>query len=245
MELFKTEPIVPPLSVRARVWLVATPIILMQGQLLFALSDFDLPWSWTTNMVVEELFWLILGLAWLHWGVKVDRRSFGLTIGDGGKTLTRTGIQLLIQGVLAALYTIAVIVVARTTPLRIPVRPTSLTDFDHVGGFVLMAVVAGPLYEEILFRGMLLSGLDWPGKRWLSVIGSACLFTLPHFSLHGRIVPMAGALVMGLVLGWSYLRTRSVLTSFAVHAACNIGVIVKDLLMQYHPDLVRRILGYS
>lgn len=240
-----TDPIVPPLTLRARVWLVATAIILGAAHMLFVLSDYELPWSTYTNFNVQFLVLIVIAVGWALFGLKVDRRSIGLTLGDRRKTLSGTAVQLLIQAVLAALYVVVIVVVVRTTRLRIPLRPTSLTEFDQVWQFTILAVLIGPLYEEILFRGMLLSALDRPGKKWLAALGATIIFALPHWSPQGRMVPIIGAFVMGLILCWSYYRTRSVVTSFAVHSAFNLGVILKDLLMHHHPELVGRLLGYQ
>jgi membrane protease YdiL (CAAX protease family) len=209
------------------------------------LWQIELPWSVFINFSVEILALGAIAVTWALFGLRIDPRSIGLTLGDRRRTLRGTALQLAIQGGLAVLYVASVIIVARTTHFRIPIRPTSLRDFDEVWQFALLAVLVGPLFEEILFRGMLLSALDWPGKRWASALVSTIIFAVPHWSPQGRLVPIIGAFVMGLILAWSFYRTRSIVTSFAVHAACNIGVIVKDLLMEYHPELIRRILGYE
>jgi len=236
---------IPPLTLRARVWLAATVIFLSGAQMLWALSDFDLPWSLFVNLSIVNVVLGTLAVLWALFGLRVDRRSIGLTLGDPKKTASGTALQLGIQGVLALLYVISLMVFARSMHLQIPVRPTSLQEFDKVWQFIILAVLIGPLYEEIVFRGMLLSALDWPGRRWISAVGATFIFALPHWSPEGRFVPIIGAFVMGLIFCWSYYRTRSVVTPFAVHSAFNVGVIAKDLLMQYHPDLVRRLLGYS
>jgi membrane protease YdiL (CAAX protease family) len=224
---------------------VAIPILLVGSQTVFGLYGPELPGSAVLIVGIQDLGLGVLAVVLVLWLLKIDRRAIGLTLGERRTTLVRTAVQVLILAGLTLLYTGLIVVLARTNRVKIPIEPTSLTDFREAWIFVIVAGLVGPLYEEVLFRGMLTSALDWPGKRWLTVLGSAVLFALPHWAPGIHVLRLLGPLITGLLLGWSYLRTRSVLTPFAVHAMFNSGVIVKDILMQYHPGLVRRILGYE
>jgi len=215
------------------------------SQTLFALYGPDFSGSPAAIVGVEDLILGLLAVATTLWFLKIDRRAIGLTLGDRRATLIRTVVQLLILAGLTLLYTASIIIAARTKLLKIPVRPTSLTNFHDAWVFVLVAVIIGPLYEEVLFRGMLTAALDWPGKRWLTVLASTALFVLPHWAPGINPLILLNPLLTGLLLGWSYLRTRSVVTPFIVHAAFNSVVIAKDFLMAFEPGLVRRLLGYE
>ena len=81
----------------------------------------------------------------------------------------------------------------------------------------LLAVVVGPLTEEIIFRGVILRGLLGRYRRWTAIIVSAVLFAL----MHGNPVQLPVALGLGLVLGWVYVRTRSLGLCFLGHALNN------------------------
>ncbi|MCA9581263.1 MAG: CPBP family intramembrane metalloprotease [Myxococcales bacterium] len=86
----------------------------------------------------------------------------------------------------------------------------------------LLAVVAAivlvaPLTEEVLFRGVLLGGLDRRYGAFIAIPLSAALFGLCHF------VPSAVvyATAAGLLLGWIGLRVGSIAVTVVMHAAVN------------------------
>ena len=75
-----------------------------------------------------------------------------------------------------------------------------------------------PLFEELLFRGLLLS---WLGKYFSSsraIIASAVLFAV----MHGYPVVFPFAFIYGLLAGWIRLRTGSTLNMFFLHAFNNV-----------------------
>lgn len=82
---------------------------------------------------------------------------------------------------------------------------------------VIATVVAAPLVEEVIFRGLVLSRLSRVMPGWLAVLISALAFGL----CHGQIVWMAYAFVLGLIFGFMALRARSVWPSFVAHLLFN------------------------
>jgi membrane protease YdiL (CAAX protease family) len=102
--------------------------------------------------------------------------------------------------------------------------PTQLLPESPVGVFftVLLAIVIAPLVEEIVFRGVLLSAL---AQRWGTAVGvgvSSAVFALVHV-LPFAIPPI---FVLSLVLGWVFVRTRSLWPCVAAHALFNaFGVL--------------------
>ncbi|MEB3335784.1 MAG: CPBP family intramembrane glutamic endopeptidase [Cyanobacteriota bacterium] len=88
------------------------------------------------------------------------------------------------------------------------------------------AVVLAPLFEETLFRGVLLPVLARPlGGGWAVVI-SALLFALAHLSL-GELVPLS---VLGLGLGLLRWQTGRLASSVCLHALWN-GLTFFNLLL--------------
>lgn len=100
-------------------------------------------------------------------------------------------------------------------------------DWAAVMQLVVTAVLVGPLLEEIVFRGLVQTLLiDTLGRRyrWTTVLVAAAVFALIHagpVSWHG----WPGLFVLGLVLGWLYERTGSLLPCFLVHALFNAANI--------------------
>jgi uncharacterized protein len=95
-----------------------------------------------------------------------------------------------------------------------------------LAGFAFTAVVLAPLFEETLFRGVLLPVL---GQRWGAIPGlvaSALTFATAHLSL-GELGPL---LVLGLGLGWLRLRTGRLASCVVMHALWN-GLTFGNLLL--------------
>ncbi len=81
----------------------------------------------------------------------------------------------------------------------------------------VLAVVIAPLTEEFLFRGVILRGLLGGWKPWAAIAISAALFGVMH--LNPAQLPIA--LATGVVLGWVYVRTRSLGLCMLGHAVNN------------------------
>ncbi|SBO42532.1 CPBP family intramembrane glutamic endopeptidase [Cyanobium sp. NIES-981] len=95
-----------------------------------------------------------------------------------------------------------------------------------LGCFALTAVVLAPLFEETLFRGVLLPVL---GQRWggsTAVVVSAGVFAAAHLSLN----ELAPLLVLGLGLGWLRLQGGRLGSCTLVHALWN-GFTFTNLLL--------------
>ena len=98
------------------------------------------------------------------------------------------------------------------------------------GGYLVIALLA-PVAEELVFRGAVLRTLlRWqPQRRWLMIALSALLFALGHLN-PGQ---MPHAFLIGLLLGWLYMRTKSVVPGIAYHWVNNT---VAYVLMKLYPD---------
>jgi membrane protease YdiL (CAAX protease family) len=95
--------------------------------------------------------------------------------------------------------------------------------------FCLVALV--PSLEELLFRGLFLSGLADRYGRGFGLLFSALLFGVIHFGA----VPAVYASVAGLLLGTLALATGSIFPSIAVHAAINaVPVLLPERLIAIH-----------
>ena len=89
-------------------------------------------------------------------------------------------------------------------------------------------VIAGPIFEEMIYRGLVMTTLE-KGKKWgLDVLGSAALFGILHISSHGWVltdffVYMGGGLIMAVF----FRVTKSIYWSIGLHIVDNaIGQIL-------------------
>lgn len=87
-----------------------------------------------------------------------------------------------------------------------------------LGGWAIMStVVAAPILEEVLFRGVIFESCRERLGKGGAVLLSALLFGL----IHGIPVQIVNAFVVGLILGYIYLRTRSLMSVIVLHAINN------------------------
>jgi len=89
-------------------------------------------------------------------------------------------------------------------------------------------VIAGPIFEEIIYRGLVITALE-KGKKWgLDVLGSAILFGILHISSHGWILTdfvfyMGGGLIFAVL----FRVTKSIYWPIGLHILYNgIGQIL-------------------
>ncbi len=89
--------------------------------------------------------------------------------------------------------------------------------FSGIAG-ALNACIFGPIMEEICFRGLVLDGLLKTRCRpWLAILISALLFAL----LHGLGANFVTALLFGILVGWLYWRTGSIIPGIIIHITNN------------------------
>lgn len=99
------------------------------------------------------------------------------------------------------------------------------------GGYFVIAVLA-PVAEELVFRGAILRQLsETLRSRWTAIAISALLFAL----VHGNPAQMPHAFAMGLLLGWMYCRTKSIVPGVAFHW-CNNTVAYFLSIVLPDPD---------
>lgn len=96
------------------------------------------------------------------------------------------------------------------------------------------AIILAPLFEEIVFRGMLQQGLisATRGRVWWAIILTSLFFAAMHYgpvSWHGIV----GILVLGLIWGWLYARSQRLWIPILVHMVFNAyNVLIAFLFFQ-------------
>jgi membrane protease YdiL (CAAX protease family) len=84
----------------------------------------------------------------------------------------------------------------------------------------VLAIVAAPIFEEFLFRGLIFRGLMRTGGATLAVLGSAALFALVHPPI--SVIPVFG---LGLATAISFRKSGFLLAPILTHAVYNTIVI--------------------
>jgi len=91
----------------------------------------------------------------------------------------------------------------------------------------LMVAVLAPVFEETLFRGFLLPSLTRYLPTWGAIAASGLLFAVAHLNL-SDILPLT---VLGMILGFIYLRSQNLLASMLLHSIWNSGSFLGLLVL--------------
>jgi hypothetical protein len=83
---------------------------------------------------------------------------------------------------------------------------------------ILNACIFAPIAEEIGFRGLILGGLLKTRCRpWIAILISALVFA----SFHGFGAQFVTAMLFGILVGWLYWRTGSIIPGIIIHVTNN------------------------
>lgn len=196
--------------------------------LLFALGT-HLQWPPVTTTVLVCVLPLAVLLAgnqagrlrpaapWLRLGHRPAPLMLALAVGT-----------VIAAGAALALWTVAVT----------PAAPPYLAQLQQYPGWLAVLGVAGfalvnPIWEEAMFRGVVLEDLTASWGAGPAVVVQAVLFGAAHWAgFPSGWVGMVMAAAWGFVLGVLRLRTRGILVPYLVHVAANavIGSLAVILL---------------
>lgn len=158
-------------------------------------------------------------------------RRWGALLRDGGPAgfgfTPPTGVQMVFGAVLGI---VAPVLGGLLTQLlanghEVSQSVSQLADNAHVGMRVALlpiAVLVGPLVEEVLFRGALLALLRTRfGDGWAITL-SAVFFGVIHLpDLGGLWYAVPNLILVGAFCAWLRVRSGSIWPAFACHAANN------------------------
>lgn len=105
---------------------------------------------------------------------------------------------------------------------------------------ILSISVLAPLSEEIICRGIIMTILlKMLGKPWPAIIVSALLFGIIHLNP----VQTVSATIIGIVLGWLYYCTGSLIPCILVHFVNNSIATALSLIYGYDATMTDMGLG--
>jgi hypothetical protein len=159
-------------------------------------------------------------------------RLYGMTLLDIGFRWQGQRATLLI-GPIIGLLAFSLLELADTVPIHLlPDWPIpSEYDYLHVYqsahgilgilSFVSIAMLT-PISEEILYRGLTFALLGESFSRSATLLISACLFGAVHVFPSFFIV----GFIIGCLLGWMRIRSKSLLGPILAHSTYNAGVLL-------------------
>ncbi len=94
---------------------------------------------------------------------------------------------------------------------------------------LIFAVIIGPLVEEFIFRKVIIDRTRAYGEK-LALIFSSLIFAFFHMSIQQFFY----AFLIGLLLGYLYLRKGRLIYTWLIHAAFNLfGTVIPLLLIEF------------
>ena len=104
-------------------------------------------------------------------------------------------------------------------------------------GYVAIGILA-PFAEEVVFRGAILRtllGLMSKKNHWVAIMISAAIFGLAH----ANVAQFINALLLGLLLGWMYYRTKSLVPGILLHWVNNtMAYVLSNIIPQSDGKLI-------
>lgn len=88
----------------------------------------------------------------------------------------------------------------------------------EMGAFLLLALLVGPIMEEIVFRGYLQSSLAKKIPAWAAISITSIVFTIGH----SPIILWPMYFLFSVTWGWIYLRTGSLKMAILIHILSNL-----------------------
>jgi membrane protease YdiL (CAAX protease family) len=229
----------------------------------------DTPMTTTWTVVLQLVFALscIVLFLWRRWTPVSSLRMTAGTDSAGaptpvsaGRAVTRGHLRassLLAWTVVAALGTIIPSLLLQECLSFLPdiVSEDLMPIMMHPLGYLAIGIVV-PVSEEIVFRGAILRELlSWVNRNgqpadsrqstrraWAAITLSALFFGLAH--INPAQIPHA--FLLGLMLGWLYWRSGSILPCVALHVTNNTVAFLIARSYPYMDDLtVSQMLGGS
>lgn len=116
----------------------------------------------------------------------------------------------------------------------------NLYDAIGVGGWAIMtSIVAAPILEEILFRGILQESLTEKFGGWRGVLLTAAIFGFVH------LVPqqVVNSFFIGVILGYIYIKTHSIIPVIIIHAINNAVAFIQIVIFDKGMVTTRQMIS--
>ncbi|KUG07389.1 hypothetical protein ASU33_13620 [Solirubrum puertoriconensis] len=151
----------------------------------------------------------------------------------------------------ARLYAIIAVATLALLYVRIPIHWLNLPSWSLPDmllklmaqpalGFVVLCVLA-PVFEEWLFRGILLPGLMRNYGPTKAILQTSLLFGIIHLNPAQSL----SAALLGVFLGWLYYRTGSLRACILVHAVNNFVAWVGLFMIRTDKDAIAQMTKYE
>jgi membrane protease YdiL (CAAX protease family) len=92
----------------------------------------------------------------------------------------------------------------------------------------LFAAIAGPVIEELFFRGFVYNAI----KKYIGIFWATLLTAAMFAGLHTHLVGFLPILALGILLAYLYEKTGTLISSITVHMIHNFGMVLLVFLVK-------------
>jgi membrane protease YdiL (CAAX protease family) len=174
-----------------------------------------------------------LAVGYLLLSGRVTRRDVGLALGRPRVTLFWVGFPGLVLADVFLLAGLLGVVVVRFLGWSSPGEwfgPHLLSDESNFLSALWATCVLVPLHEELVYRGVLVPGLERLGGTRLALAGTGVVWTALHFLYGWYWWWMPFYALSGALMAWVFLRSRSLVAVVALHSLQLLGALLLDLV---------------
>lgn len=158
-----------------------------------------------------------------HW---LRRKRTGISKYDF--SLSTIKIMVLVSISIIAIQTGIVSPIVNSLPMPEFMKKVFLELANQNGAFSFIAIViAAPILEELIFRGIILNGLLRRYSPVKSIIISSVLFGIVHLNPW----QFMSALIIGTFSGWVYYKTKKLSLSIIIHFVNNLIAFIAMYFM--------------
>lgn len=100
---------------------------------------------------------------------------------------------------------------------------------------IVALLIISPITEEIICRGLILTRIQRNFHNVIAILFSGLLFGIIHL-VAGGITLSIGALIMGIIFGTIYVKTKSLVITIISHSIANIPDFIISLLPNLSKD---------
>lgn len=114
-------------------------------------------------------------------------------------------------------------------------------------GMILMIanlLIIAPISEKIVFRGVIYTRVEKTGKPIIAIAMSAILFGAIHFMAGGGVLVL-GAMVMGVLFGFTFYKFRSLPLCILAHIVANLPDFILGQEIQYTKQIMVLTISVS
>ncbi len=110
---------------------------------------------------------------------------------------------------------------------------SNITDFEQIFSLpsIFFIVAFQPISEEIFFRGFLLDKISSLAGRETAIVVTSLLFGIAHLT-YGNIYPAIMTGILGLILAYMVVKTKSLTTAIVAHIFFNVASVTLYIIGQ-------------